>query len=82
MISKFRFLLIIIVTGLYWFWESQAEGNIRIDILILYPFMGLIYLWAFWQWLKWKAIFACLTLIAINYGFMMISYDLFNKFPG
>lgn len=82
MISKFKLILIILTTAGYWFWESQAEGNIRIDILVLYPLMSLIYLWALWQWLKFKAIIVCLLLLAINYGFLMISYDLFDKFPG
>lgn len=28
---------ILLPTIIYWWWESQAEGNIRVDLLIIYP---------------------------------------------
>ena len=40
--SKRYLILPVIVTLLYWFWESQAEGNIRVDLLLIYPLLFLV----------------------------------------
>ena len=80
--GKLRLLIILAVTALYWFWESHAEGNIRIDLLVIFPLLALFYLWALWKWLKWQAFIVCFILMGLNYMFMTASYELFNKFPG
>jgi len=78
-LSKKSLAIVIISTLLYWFWESQAEGNIRIDLLIIYPVLFLIYLVSLWGRFRFLSIPIGFFLMLINIGFFMISYDLFNK---
>ena len=77
-----RFLIVIIITFIYWLWESKAEGNIRIDLIICYPVLLLIYFVSLMSMGKFKALVLTIILMIINFGFMMISYELFNKNPG
>jgi len=77
--SSTSLAIVIISTLLYWFWESQAEGNIRIDLLVIYPVLFLIYLVTLWGRFRYLSIPIGFLLMLINIGFFMISYDLFNK---
>lgn len=72
----------VLMTAFYWFWESRAEGNIRIDLLIIYPFLFGLYTFCFWKKFRWWSPLASLFLMGLNIGFLMISYDLFDKHPG
>jgi hypothetical protein len=88
-------MLITFPTLLYWYWESSAEGNIRVDLLVIYPTLFLIYLSVLFVLLARKkfgfisslsailfSILGAAALMGINYLFLMISYDLFDKNPG
>lgn len=75
-------LLIIVPTLAYWFWESRAEGNIRIDLLLIYPALFGLYAALLWQRLKFKALVVALLIMAGNVAWFMLSRDLFDKYPG
>ncbi|NKC00727.1 MAG: hypothetical protein GKR90_19840 [Pseudomonadales bacterium] len=77
-----QFLTTLVVTVLYWIWESQAEGNIRIDLLLLYPILIVLYTSIWWSKLKWKALIITAGAMLLNVGFFLVSYDLFGKHPG
>lgn len=70
------------LTILYWYWESQAEGNIRIDLLLIYPVLFVSYLICLWPRFKFYSLLIALGLMGFNIGFFIISYDLFNKHLG
>jgi len=73
---------VLALTAGYWVWESQAAGNIRVDLILIYPALFAGYIWVLWDSLKWLSILAASILMAGNYGFFVISYDLFNKSVG
>ena len=77
-----RYGVLVGATALYWYWESFAEGNIRIDLLVLYPALTAIYLAILWPTLRWKGVALSAVLMIVNFGFFLISYDLFDKHPG
>ena len=70
------------LTAIYWLWESRAEGNIRVDLLLIYPVLIAAYLKSFWPRFRFYSILITLGLMALNFCFFVISYDLFNKSPG
>ncbi|GMR18873.1 MAG: hypothetical protein BMS9Abin33_1321 [Gammaproteobacteria bacterium] len=78
-LSKISLMIVIISTLLYWFWESQAEGNIRIDLLVIYPVLFLIYIVSFWSKFRYLSIPIGFLIMLVNIGFFIISYPLFNK---
>jgi len=80
--EKNHALIPIIVTILYWVWESQASGNIRIDLLIIYPFIFIIYIVSLWKKFRFYSVLIATLIMLVNYGFLFISYDLFNKYTG
>jgi hypothetical protein len=71
-----------VLTALYWFWESRAEGNIRVDLLLIYPVLFGCYIGAFWPRFKSGSILLALALMVVNAGWFVVSYDLFDKHPG
>ena len=73
---------ILLLTLGYWAWETQAAGNIRVDLLLIYPVLFLTYVLLFWRRLKGLSVIPSLLLMAINYGFFMKSYSWFHKYPG
>ena len=75
-------LVPVAVTLLYWYWESIASGNIRVDLLIIYPALLIIYIVSLWRRFKFYAVLISIALMLINFGFLLISYDLFDKHPG
>ena len=77
-----RWAIVAGVTLLYWLWESQAEGNIRIDLFLFYPILVLTYVGLLWQPLRWKSLGLAAILMAVNFGFFLLSYDLFDKNVG
>lgn len=66
------------MTLLYWAWESQAGGNIRVDLLLAYPLLFGFYIY-FLQRLGWLSVVLAFALMAANYCFFVISYSIFNK---
>jgi hypothetical protein len=70
------------VTGAYWLWESQAEGNIRVDLLLIYPLLFAAYVFFLWGRIKWLSVPAAFALMAVNFGFFAMSYEWFGKYPG
>jgi len=66
------------ITLLYWAWESQAGGNIRVDLVLGYPLLFGLYLY-FLQRIGWASLPAALALMLLNYCFFMASYSLFDK---
>ena len=71
-------VLTVALTLTYWTWESQAGGNIRVDLLMAYPLLFGLYLYAL-QRLGWLSALIAVGLMAINYFFFTISYSLFDK---
>lgn len=78
-LSILNISIVLFSTLLYWVWESQAEGNIRIDLLLLYPILFAIYIWAFWKRYKLYSIVFSVGLMTLNIIFFMSSYELFGK---
>lgn len=72
----------LLFTLAYWFWETQAGGNIRIDLLLLYPILFSLYIISFREKLKWWSLFAALTLMVLNILFFTLSYSFFDKSSG
>ena len=66
------------MTLLYWFWESQAGGNIRADLVLGYPLLFGLYIY-FLQRLRWLSVVCAFALMVANYCFFAISYTLFDK---
>lgn len=66
-------------TLLYWIWESQAGGNIRVDLAILYPYLALMYALFLWPRLRWWSLAAAAALMALNWAFFVASYMIFDK---
>lgn len=69
-------------TLLYWYWESIASGNIRVDLLIIYPVLYTMYTVTLWNKFRWYSLFISAILMGINIVVMIISYSLFGKNPG
>ncbi|MCP4913601.1 MAG: hypothetical protein GY909_10820 [Oligoflexia bacterium] len=82
MSKKQRIIVTLVLFSLYAIWEANAEGNIRIDIIIIYPILFILYAATWWKEYKWKALFISFILSAFQYGFMILSYPLFNKYYG
>lgn len=72
----------VVITLLYWYWESIVAGNIRVDLLIIYPGLFVIYIVALWGKYRLYSVLISTLIMAINYIFFLISYDLFDKYPG
>ena len=79
---KSYILIPVVITLLYWYWESIASGNIRADLLVIYPALFFIYIVALWRKYKFYSVMISILLMAVNYAFSLISYDLFDKYPG
>jgi len=71
----------VVLTMLYWTWESVADGNIRVDLFFLYPLLLVLYLYAL-QRLGWFSILFILALMIANICFLSASYELFDKSLG
>ena len=70
------------LTALYGVWESRTGGNIRVDLLLIFPALFSSYLVALWPRFRYWSIPIAATLMAINFGYFVISYRLFDKYPG
>jgi hypothetical protein len=70
------------LTLAYWFWESKASGNIRVDLILIYPLLFVGYLILLWRRIRWWALLVTLVLMALNFGFFINSYEWFDKNPG
>lgn len=73
------FKIAVLLTSLYWFWESKAEGNIRIDLLLIFPILTVVYIYALWRKFKFWAILIAIALMAINVLYFQLSYSIFDK---
>ena len=73
---------ILVLTLGYWVWESRASGHIRVDLLLIYPVLFYAYILFLWDRLKGISIIASVLLMAVNYGFFVMSYSWFHKYPG
>ncbi len=80
--DKREIIAILAPTSLYWAWESVAAGNIRIDLLLIYPVLFTIYLAGLWPRRKWRAVPVAIGIMAINVLYAIASYPLFDKYPG
>jgi hypothetical protein len=72
----------VILTALYWLWESRTGGNIRVDLLLIFPALFSCYLVTLWPRFRYWSIPIAVSLMAINFGYFVISYKLFDKYPG
>lgn len=75
-------IAVIVLTLVYWGWESRAAGNIRVDLLLIYPFLFFAYIYFLWPRFRWLAVVFSFLLMAINFGFFVMSYSWFHKYPG
>ena len=80
--NRFSYLVAIVFTGAYWFWESKASGNIRVDLLVIYPLLFLSYVVLFWHKIRWWSFLLALLISCINFYFFSQSYSWFGKYPG
>lgn len=60
----------------------MAAGNIRIDLLLIYPALFTIYLVGLWPRRRWRAVPVAIGIMAINVLNAIASYPLFDKYPG
>jgi hypothetical protein len=72
----------LILTLLYWAWESVAEGNIRVDLLLIYPVLFVSYVIGLWPRFRFGSVLIAVALMAINLAYAVASYRLFDKNPG
>lgn len=84
MLSESRFTkkhlsILLISTLLYWVWESQAQGNIRIDLFLFYPILFAVYIGAFWKRYGFYSIVFSSFIMVLNILFFIFSYRLFDK---
>lgn len=75
-------LIITLSTLAYWYWESLAEGNIRIDLFIIYPALFVIYSIALWRRFGFYTILVSSLIMLINIIYFVYSYELFDKYRG
>ena len=80
--EKISYTGIMVATLAYWGWESRAAGNIRIDLLLIYPFLFFYYLRVLWPRFRWFSAVISLCLMALNLIFFVLSYSLFHKNVG
>lgn len=73
---------ILLLTLAYWIWESRASGNIRVDLILIYPLLFLGYTYFLWRRFRWFSIALSLLLMGINFGYFVMSYSWFHKYPG
>lgn len=79
-LSSFSIVLIIISTLLYWYWESIAQGNIRIDLLVIYPVLFAVYLISLWRRYGFYSLLISALLMVLNIIYFVFSYELFDKY--
>lgn len=81
-VSQRGLVITAVLTVLYWIWESQAAGNIRVDLLLIYPVLLSCYLYYLWPKFKYWSVIIAAALMAGNFMFFVSSYQLFDKNPG
>ena len=81
-VSRAGAVVSLVLTALYWVWESQAEGNIRVDLLLIYPWLFVSYLVTLWPRFRYGSVLIASLLMVVNIGYFVISYRLFDKNPG
>jgi uncharacterized membrane-anchored protein YitT (DUF2179 family) len=81
-LSKISIVFIIIPTLLYWYWESIASGNIRIDLLLIYPALFTVYVASLWKRYRYYSVLISTLIMVVNIVFFIFSYILFGKYPG
>ena len=79
---KQHLLIPIVCTLAYWYWESKAEGNIRVDLIVVYPVLFTAYVVSLWGKLRFWSVLVAALLMILNFTFFAFSYDLFDKHPG
>ncbi|HEX9657045.1 MAG TPA: hypothetical protein VGB89_09075 [Bacteroidota bacterium] len=80
--TKLSTVGIILTTLAYWAWETQASGNIRVDLLLIYPLLFLVYILFLWRRFRWRSVLLSLLLMGVNFVFFVLSYSWFHKNPG
>jgi len=78
----FSYATVFANTMLYWLWESKVGGNIRVDLVIIYPLLFLSYVVNFWFRHQSLSLVYGVLLMLMNLLFFSISYDLFQKSIG
>lgn len=73
---------VLVVTLAYWAWESHAEGNIRVDLLLIYPLLSAIYVIALWKKFRWWSLGIAALFMAANTAFFVYAPVWFDKHPG
>jgi hypothetical protein len=81
-LSSYSIVIIIAATLLYWYWESIAQGNIRIDLFIIYPVLFAIYSKSLWRRYSFYSLLISALIMVLNIVYFVYSYELFDKYPG
>jgi hypothetical protein len=79
---KFSIASTFTLTAIYLLWESLASGNIRVDLLIIYPCLFAAYNLLLWPQFRWKSLIFSSALMGLNFWFMTQSYSWFHKHLG
>jgi len=80
--TKSSYIGIIVSTLVYWLWESRTAGNIRLDLLLIYPILFLGYTYWLWARFRWWSVIISFLFMGLNFGFFVVSYSWFDKNPG
>ena len=80
--TRIKVLAVVMVTALYWVWESRASGSIRVDLALIYPVLFCSYAVMLWSRFRFWSIAIAGLLMLINFSYFVISYRLFDKNPG
>lgn len=70
------------LTLLYWYWETKASGNIRIDLVLIYPLLFATYTAALWTRFRFISLPIAGLLLLINVLVFVLSYPVADKYPG
>lgn len=81
-LTKYEISYILVPTFAYWAWEIIASGNIRIDLILIYPILFIIYIKTLWRTKKVYSIFIAIAFMIINILYSILSYEIFNKYHG
>lgn len=63
----------------YWVWEFFSKGGVRLDILVIFPYLALVYVMFLWPRWKWWSLLWAILLMAGNIAYFGLSLALSGK---
>lgn len=73
------YVMVAMNTVAYWVWEFFSKGGVRLDILVIFPYLTLVYALFLWPKMKWWSLLATFLLIAVNVTYFALSLVLLGK---